>query len=722
MIPRNSRKGKLVIPAIDGLATQKDIAWLYEEAGFPVHPWIRTKTKISARKGKGFFNSPDVIETADDIDLWASRWQAGFACSWRTGLVVLDVDSPLEFDEWDIGVPDTVRVATGREGGYHLYIDFSHLRATVPVEEWPKQGDIPGGTLKSNGFVGAPGSRHPSGRLYRVISNERAVARGSLELLRALAKFRNTRKAPGETSEPGYVGELLRAALTAADQHEAVLALVNALEREASTEAITGAVFPLLARALPAHDRSDPWDVRGLREMLGSTQTTVTTAEEERDLAELAVIEHNLAGEEGEDWFWNSRESLSRIRQWAQAQMVSPWALLGEVLAEVIARVPPTFVLPRIVGGYGTLNMLLAIVGDPGQGKGGAASVARMALAIDEPDMEMMRPARIPVGSGEGLAKNYAFRANGVQQTVAYTAISTAYEVDNLNALVTRSSETITPQLRQFYSGEQLGFGYSNPASRIIIEPFTYRGVLIAGVQPERSGVIVNDHASGFAQRWMFFSATDHWAPEEIPPMPEPIKWSIPHDLYVLDPTGEGPQLVADVCDAAISEIREARKLAVRGKGDKLRGHSLHTQEKFAMGLGLLEMRTSLTDEDWRLAAYATERSDALKDHCLSALQRQRYAAARVEGQVDGVRQASSEDMKAKETDRKLWKLILKHIPSDGNISYGKLSNKMPQHRAELKAALSQMAVAKLIVIEKGEYQSREATWYSRTKKSKKTG
>ena len=64
-------------------------------------------------------------------------------------------------------------------------------------------------------------------------------------------------------------------------------------------------------------------------------------------------------------------------------------------------------------------------------------------------------------------------------------------------------------ELRQFYSGEQLGHGYSNPASRIIIEPFTYRGMLHAGVQPERSGVIVNDHASGFAQRWMFHDAID---------------------------------------------------------------------------------------------------------------------------------------------------------------------------------------------------------------------
>ena len=226
-IARNSDKGKLLIPGISDCDTQQEMAWLYEEYGFPVHPWIRTRTKISARHGKGIFNSPEIIETYEDIALWARRWQVGFACSWRTGLITIDVDSPAEFDDWELShyVPDTVRVATGREGGYHLYLDCRHLRASVPLEEWPRQGDIPGGTLKTNGFVGAPGSRHPSGRLYRVTSLRREVARGSLELLRLLAEYRNVRAPSALETAPGYVGELLQRALAArsGEQHEAVL-------------------------------------------------------------------------------------------------------------------------------------------------------------------------------------------------------------------------------------------------------------------------------------------------------------------------------------------------------------------------------------------------------------------------------------------------------------------------------------------------------------------
>ena len=83
---------------------------------------------------------------------------------------------------------------------------------------------------------------------------------------------------------------------------------------------------------------------------------------------------------------------------------------------EVIARIPPAFVLPRIVAGYGTLNMLIALTGDSGAGKGGASAVAEDALLIDEPlgpDGKpvdtFMRPDRVPLGSGEGLPKNYGY-------------------------------------------------------------------------------------------------------------------------------------------------------------------------------------------------------------------------------------------------------------------------------------------------------------------------
>jgi hypothetical protein len=725
-IAHNDRSGQvLVIPDYSWLGKnprQRDIASIYAEAGFPAHPWIRTRrTKITARRGKGFFSSPDVIETADDIALWEDRWQVGFACCWRTGLIVLDVDEPVEFDDWSLSelVPDTLQVATGREGGYHLYLDFRHLRAAVPAEDWPKQGDIPGGTLKANGFVGAPGSRHPSGALYRVVGDTETVARGSTELLEALVEYRKrrTRRDTG-ASEPGYLAELLATALKAEEheQHDAVRNYVNGLEKECSEEAITSLMFPALLERLPNYDIDDPWDMNGLREMFSGGRY-FSSYEEERILAEAEPV---ISGEEGEDEFWNSRPDLATLRQWAQAQMVSPWALLAECLAEVIARVPPTFVLPKIVGTYGTLNMLLAITGDSSAGKSAAAGVAEDALAIHD-EFDFMKPERIPIGSGEGLVKNYAFRKDGIVVRSAYTSIPTAYEIDTLNAIIARGGETLTSQLRQFYSGEQLGFGYTGSDKRVMVPKYSYRGVLIAGVQPERSGVIVHDHASGFAQRWMFFSATDPYLPEERPECPEPLNWQIPRGLYELDHEAGKPLEVMQVCEAAAEEILAARRLSLSGmasKEDKLRGHSLLTQEKFAAGLALLAMRTEIADEDWKLAAYATERSDALRLACLSALRKQEYEAARHEGRKDGIRQDASEAMRGQVSDRRLERLVLKHVTNAGKMSRSALSRKIPGRKEEVTAALKAMCEARILIREVGEYNGQNGEWYSSAKKS----
>jgi hypothetical protein len=458
---------------------------------------------------------------------------------------------------------------------------------------------------------------------------------------------------------------------------------------------------------------------RDIAEIIARAENSVTD-EEVAILEAIRHIEPRIVGESDEDSFWDSRNDLAIIRQWAQAQMVSPWALLGEIMAEVIARVPPTFVLPNLIAGHGTLNMLMAITGDSSAGKGGASSVAEDALEIDEMEINFMKPDRIPIGSGEGLVKNYAHRSNGELVQHAYTSIPTAYEIDTLTAIVGRGSETLTSQLRQMYSGEKLGFGYGDASKRIFVDKYTYRGVLIAGVQPERSGVIVHNHASGFAQRWLFLDATDPWAPDDPPERPSPLQWTLPKKLYKLDHDAGEPLLTMKICESAGYEIRRARREANRGEGDKLKGHALYTQEKFAAGLAILGMRMEITEKDWELAGYAMQRSDKLRDRCLAALMKQRYAEARAEGRIDGVRQSSTEEQMARTAEGKTIKTILKHIPDSGRIGHGALANRVPHLRSELKSIMAQLTKAKLVIVEKGEYRGRPATWYSKPVKGSK--
>jgi len=48
------------------------------------------------------------------------------------------------------------------------------------------------------------------------------------------------------------------------------------------------------------------------------------------------------------DDFWSQRGILIHIRDYAQAQRVSPWATLGASMVHAIAHIPPHIVLDRL--------------------------------------------------------------------------------------------------------------------------------------------------------------------------------------------------------------------------------------------------------------------------------------------------------------------------------------------------------------------------------------
>ena len=94
--------------------------------------------------------------------------------------------------------------------------------------------------------------------------------------------------------------------------------------------------------------------------------------------------------------FWESRPVLEHIFLWSRARLASPWAVLGEVMAEAVCHTPPGFQLPPTTGGEGTLNMLIAIVGKSGSGKN-AATTARRLPWEGVWDYRLLVP-RVPIG------------------------------------------------------------------------------------------------------------------------------------------------------------------------------------------------------------------------------------------------------------------------------------------------------------------------------------
>ena len=58
-----------------------------------------------------------------------------------------------------------------------------------------------------------------------------------------------------------------------------------------------------------------------------------------------------------DDEFWNSRESLQQIKDYAVSRFVSPYAVLAVTLCRIIVATPPHVVLPPTIGAdYGSLN------------------------------------------------------------------------------------------------------------------------------------------------------------------------------------------------------------------------------------------------------------------------------------------------------------------------------------------------------------------------------
>ena len=388
--------------------------------------------------------------------------------------------------------------------------------------------------------------------------------------------------------------------------------------------------------------------------------------------------------------------------------------MLGEVLAAVVCRTPPTLVLPAITGGHGTLNMLIAVTGRSGAGKGSAAAVARDALDFEE--TLLLRPDRVPLGSGEGLAKNFGStrkdEAGGVELIrTAYTSIVTITEIDSFQALASRNAATLSPQLRQLYSGEPLGFGYTDLSKRVIIPAHSYRACVIAGVQPGRGEVILADTEGGFAQRWLWLPATDPHAPDDRPADPAPLPWRAPDK--VADLSEEGAPAAMGVCEAAVREIDAARLETLRDSGEDIESHSLYTRLKVAAGLALLAGRADVSEADWELSGFLMRVSDATRDGVLELLKEKAADENRQRGRAEGIRADVAAEIAASQRAGRISRNVLRHVPRDSWVSENKLSHKISAaDRSDVPDVLSGLLDKGLIESMETTYQGQAGTSY----------
>lgn len=408
--------------------------------------------------------------------------------------------------------------------------------------------------------------------------------------------------------------------------------------------------------------------------------------------------------------FWSSRPELSTIHQYARARRVGPWAVLGGVLARVVASTPPSLVLPPLIGGYGSLNLFVAIVARSGGGKGTSQATAS---DVFQPMGGEPFPD-ISIGSGEGIVHAYVHREQiekGQAPEVIqhnHSVLFSVPEVDTFSAIAKRQGSTLAAEIRKVYSGEALGFQNADVTRRLHVGAHAYRAALVLGTQPARAVSLLDDADGGTPQRFLWLPALDPQAPDVPPELPEPIRWRPPSVEIV------NGWRVVEVCDTAVRLIDDNRTATLRGEGDVLDGHALFTRLKVAAALGLLDGRGSVNDSDWHLAGVIMGRSDAtrtaIRDHLAEQARRSNSerARARAEGELVAEQVVSNDRMSRAIKSIGQW---LEKAP-DG-LTRSEIRKKARSAvRGYIDPALAQLLDEDVIVSEQIDYQGQAGTRY----------
>jgi hypothetical protein len=352
-----------------------------------------------------------------------------------------------------------------------------------------------------------------------------------------------------------------------------------------------------------------------------------------------------LPGEQGaERDFWDAHKGLGLIRDWARARRAGPYALLGEILLQVMARVPPQVVLPPLgsrdsghAHGAASLNQIIASVGSSGLSKGLAHALAAQVVKWP-PSLSSSAPVYAPLGSGEGITSTFVVCRRGEggkyeMTRLAWSAVLSATEVDKLAALLGRRAATLGGTLRSAWSGEALGETNATDERRRYVPANGYRLGIVVHVQPGRGGALLNEDetAGGTPQRLLWLPAPDPDIPDTAPSPPPPIAWVPPQEILTanaeldarsMDRICEIEPVVLPVCGRALDEIDRAAVARHRGEAGALDGHALLVREKVAASLAIYLGRFEVSADDWDLAGHLMRVSETTRESVSHELRR----------------------------------------------------------------------------------------------------
>ena len=420
---------------------------------------------------------------------------------------------------------------------------------------------------------------------------------------------------------------------------------------------------------------------------------TEVTAEEIVAPVEMAAPLEDIEGH-----FWESCDSLKLIYDASLSKMCAPWAVLACCVARTLAQIPPDVVLPDVIGGPGSLNWFAAIVAKSGGGKGAANAVARQLVPGDI----LTRGA----GSGEGMIEAYNRKAEPQDHITAI--LFSVDEVDSIASMQARAGQTTMSVIRSGFSGETLGYSYRGRASEKV-EAHSYRMTMTVSVQPERAGGLFSGAGGGTPQRFQWFPGRDKRIKAERPTWPTDSTGQLralkPVDLQNLP---HGGMSIPPEAEALILKAREDSNSG--GTDEALDGHAVFCREKFAYALAIMEGRTTMNSDDWKLSGIASDVSDWCRMRAQSALVKAETAMAAERGRLRGVEGYEAEISRSVVATDDI-KRILKWAVGKLQAAEGRRMKKRDLRHASTGRYRAKLTEAMLSGVEAGLILGDEAEW-----------
>ncbi|MET9083751.1 hypothetical protein ABZX77_17960 [Streptomyces sp. NPDC004237] len=334
--------------------------------------------------------------------------------------------------------------------------------------------------------------------------------------------------------------------------------------------------------------------------------------------------------------FWNATEPLRQIRQMAQARRTSPDAVLHAVLARTAAMADPTVRVDSGVQQPVPLGWYCGLFGPSGSGKGQAENTAEELTPFPAVDL-----AYIDVSTGQGLIAAYLDLDTDpeddsgkkkilVQRRTRGYALATEGSV--LDAMAQMSAAaTLNAVLCKAWMSERQGTSNAEVERRRVLAKGSYTLSMSLGVQEEPAAKLLEMGSIGLPQRlgWAH-AALGPDTPKQRPATTGPVMVStrdggeMPVTTWVstLRSTVIAiPEDATEDVDALLLEISQGR-----GAEAPLDTHEPLWRVKCSAILALLHGRTSVTAEDWDMAAVMWQTSRKVRDSVQEAARRRTQA------------------------------------------------------------------------------------------------